>query len=398
MSLDLTASPTPEEAAAAHARPLDQLLRGPELEEAARIMTICNACRYCEGLCAVFPAMEMRRDFTAGDLRHLANLCHACGACYHDCQYAPPHEFGVNVPRTLEALRPVAYADHAWPRALAPMFAKNGVKVVALAAVSVALFLFAFMAAADPGVMFGVSEGPGAFYAIMPHNAMVAVFGAAFLWALIAFAMGFRNYWRDVEGGLGPTLGRGPDLAAILRGGADAGRLKNLHGGGMGCFNDDDRPRDRRRLLHHLTFGGFAACFASTACATLMHYLLGWEAPYSWGSAPVLLGFFGGTAMTVGALGLALARRARAPELTDPAGGMHTAFLHSLAAVGATGLALLFLRATPAMGTLLALHLGVVFAFFLAAPYGKFVHGLYRWLALVRHAQESRAHGHGDPE
>ena len=32
------------------------------LEEAERQLTICNACRYCEGYCAVFPAMEMRRD------------------------------------------------------------------------------------------------------------------------------------------------------------------------------------------------------------------------------------------------------------------------------------------------------------------------------------------------
>lgn len=381
-----------EEAAAAHARPLDQLLRGPELREAARIMTICNACRYCEGLCAVFPAMEMRRDFAAGDLRHLANLCHACGACYHDCQYAPPHEFGVNVPRTLEALRPVAYADHAWPRALAPMFNRNGPKIIALTAISVAVFLFAFMAFADPGVMFGVVEGPGAFYAIMPHNAMAGLFGAAFLWALLAFLMGFRNYWRDVEGGLGPTLGRGPDLAALAAGGHDAGRLKNLHGGGMGCFNEDDQPTDNRRLLHHLTFYGFLACLASTTCATAMHYVLGWEAPYSWGSAPVLLGFFGGSAMTVGAVGLARARMKREGALTDPAGGMHAAFTHSLAAVGATGIALLLLRSTPAMGTLLALHLGVVFAFFVAAPYGKFVHGLYRYLALVRHAQETRTH------
>ena len=56
-------------------------------------MTICNACRYCEGLCAVFPAMEMRRTFADGDLNYLANLCHQCGACYSDCQYSPPHEF-----------------------------------------------------------------------------------------------------------------------------------------------------------------------------------------------------------------------------------------------------------------------------------------------------------------
>ena len=26
-------------------------------------MTICNACRYCEGFCDVFPAMERRLEF-----------------------------------------------------------------------------------------------------------------------------------------------------------------------------------------------------------------------------------------------------------------------------------------------------------------------------------------------
>src|SRR4029078_12247667 len=34
------------------------------LEEADRLMTVCNSCRYCEGLCAVFPAMQMRRAFS----------------------------------------------------------------------------------------------------------------------------------------------------------------------------------------------------------------------------------------------------------------------------------------------------------------------------------------------
>ena len=77
----------------------------PILEEADRLMTVCNSCRYCEGLCAVFPAMEMRRSFSDGDLNYLANLCHACGACYTDCQFSPPHEFNVNVPQTLAALR-----------------------------------------------------------------------------------------------------------------------------------------------------------------------------------------------------------------------------------------------------------------------------------------------------
>ena len=64
-------------------------------------MTVCNACRYCEQYCPVFPAMEERLTFAAADLNYLANLCHNCGECLYACQYAPPHEFGINVPRTL---------------------------------------------------------------------------------------------------------------------------------------------------------------------------------------------------------------------------------------------------------------------------------------------------------
>jgi citrate/tricarballylate utilization protein len=53
-----------------------------------------------------------------------------------------------------------------------------------------------------------------------------------------------------------------------------------------------------------------------------------------------------------------------------------------------TGLALLVLRDTGAMGILLALHLGVVFGLFITMPYGKFVHGLYRFAALMKYARE----------
>ena len=52
-------------------------------------------------------------------------------------------------------------------------------------------------------------------------------------------------------------------------------------------------------------------------------------------------------------------------------------------------LALLVFRETPAMPYLLIVHLGVVLALFLTLPYGKFVHGLYRTAALVKHASES---------
>ena len=46
------------------------------------------------------------------------------------------------------------------------------------------------------------------------------------------------------------------------------------------------------------------------------------------------------------------------------------------------------LRATPAMGTLLAIHLGFVLALFITMPYGKLVHTVYRYAALVKNAME----------
>ena len=44
--------------------------------EASRQLTICNACRYCEGYCAVFPALERLSSLTPGDVTHFADLCH----------------------------------------------------------------------------------------------------------------------------------------------------------------------------------------------------------------------------------------------------------------------------------------------------------------------------------
>src|SRR5262252_7644570 len=78
-------------------------------------LEVCNACRYCEGYCAVFPALERRRRFSAPDVVYLANLCHDCRACFYACMYAPPHEFGVNIPKALAEVREQTYAQYALP-------------------------------------------------------------------------------------------------------------------------------------------------------------------------------------------------------------------------------------------------------------------------------------------
>jgi citrate/tricarballylate utilization protein len=365
------------------------------LEEADRLMTVCNSCRYCEGLCAVFPAMEMRRAFSDGDLNYLANLCHACGACYTDCQFSPPHEYNVNVPQTLAVARAESYAAYAWPRAFSGLFARNGMAIALIAALSVAAFIFGFAAFNDHAVLYGVHTGPGAFYELMPHNAMAALFGAAFLYAIVALVMGVRAFWRDI----GEPVGNKADAGSLFQAMRDAGELRYLDGGGVGCFNEDDKPTDRRKIFHHLTFYGFALCFAATAVGTLYHYLLAREAPYAWWDLPVVLGTVGGIGLLIGPIGLLSEKFKRDPVLVDQKRmGMDVAFIAMLFLTALTGIALLLLRDTAAMGPLLALHLGVVFALFITMPYGKFVHGIYRYVALVRYARERRMMLHGAAE
>ena len=70
--------------------------------------------------------------------------------------------------------------------------------------------------------------------------------------------------------------------------------------------------------------------------------------------------------------------------------GMDYAFIVSLFFVSFTGLLLLAVRETSFMGVTLAIHLGVVYGFFLILPFSKFVHGLYRFAALIASAGEAR--------
>ncbi|MGH7068004.1 MAG: tricarballylate utilization 4Fe-4S protein TcuB [Acetobacteraceae bacterium] len=356
------------------------------LAEGDRVMTVCNSCRYCEGLCAVFPAMEMRRAFPDGDLSYLANLCHNCGACYYDCQFAPPHEFNVNVPLTLARIRGESYARYAWPRFLAPLFARNGLAVFFAALISLVVFLAGF-ALANPEILFLVQTGPGAFYVLMAHNAMVVIFGIFFVAAVAALGAALANFWRDISEPAA-TLASPIFLAVAAY---DAIRLRYLEGGGPGCMNRGERPTDHRAIFHHLTFWGFALCFAATCVGTIYHYGFGREAPYAWWDVPVVLGTLGGIGLVLGTPGLLIAKLGRDPPIADPQNfGMELAFIAMLFLTGLSGLVLLLYRATPAMGVLLASHLGFVFAVFITFAYGKFVHGLYRFAALVRYARERR--------
>ena len=367
----------------AEAPRLEQLV-----EEAQRVLSICNACRYCEGYCAVFPALERRLAFTESDVHYLANLCHNCGACLYACQYAPPHEFQLNFPKVLAQVRKQTYKKYAWPGFLASAFDRNGLVVSLVTAASLA-FLFVFTAwLADPARLFVAHpDAAGSFYAVMPHRTMVVLFGGVSGFVVVALAMSFIRFWPD-SGEEGIDFLRPPASSNAVW---DAMGLRYLDGGGDGCTYPDANPSFARRNFHHLTFYGFLLCFAATSVATIYHYVFGWKAPYPLYSLPVILGVLGGIGLLVGPVGLMWLQYRRDPDLADRSQtGMDAGFLALLFFTGLTGLALLVLRESRAMGVLLALHLGFVLALFLTLPYGKFVHALYRFAALVRFHLERR--------
>ena len=214
--------------------------------EGDRIMQICNACRYCEGFCAVFPAMARRLTFTPADISYLANLCHNCGACYYACQYAPPHEFMVNVPRTFAEVRRETYKTYAWPSALGSLYDRNGAATALITTLCVCLFLIAVIGAVSPQVLFGTHVGPGAFYKVIAHNTMVAVFGVSMLWVILAFVMGFRKFWADMEEKMGDFVAPSTFWEAMW----NVLTLKYLDGGGEGCTYPDEKPSFTRSLVN----------------------------------------------------------------------------------------------------------------------------------------------------
>lgn len=345
--------------------------------EAARQIAICNACRYCEGYCSVFPAMFRERAFDGGDITQLANLCHNCRGCHYACQYTEPHEFAINLPAALAEARTESWERHAWPAGFARLFQRHGLALAAALVVGIAA---AFWALTTLG---GAGDG---FYAYLSHSAMVAIFAPAFLLPLLAVALSLRGYWGEV-GGQRITLADWAEAGRMIA------QMRNLAGGqGQGCnFEKGDRFSNARRHAHQAVLWGFLLCFASTSSGTLMHYLFGLEAPYAFFSLPKLLGVPGGLLLVAGTAGLAWLKTKADPTLADTSvrsGEM--GFVLLLGLTGLTGLMLYAATGTALVAGLLALHLGAVLAFFVTLPYSKMAHGFYRTAALLRDAQLKR--------
>ena len=355
------------------------------LKEAGRVMTICNSCRYCEGFCAVFPAMELRRTFTSGDLKYLANLCHNCRDCYYACQYAPPHDFSLNFPQAMAELRVETYSEFASPKFLSGLFQRNGIVVLLTTLLSIVTVYCTASLTKGSDAIFGTFTGPNSFYAVIPYAAMLVPFSILAVLVAVAFWRGIGNFWRETAEGPETLLSRHGNIGAVW----DVLTLKYLEGGGHGCNYPTDEFSTIRRTMHHAIFYGFIACLASTTIAAIYDHVFHIPAPYPLLSWPVILGTIGGVLMVIGTAGMLYLKAKMDPEPgTSKSQGMDVSFGLLLFFTSLSGLLLLAFRETSLMGTLLIFHLGLVLALFITMPFGKFVHGIYRYIALVRHSQE----------
>ncbi len=255
------------------------------------------------------------------------------------------------------------YQKYAWPKY---------VRVSAWLAVAIGLIVVALLA--------GRRSAQGAdFYGVIPHDVMIATFGIVAACIFAVHVMGLRRFWK--EGRL--------TLSALFRAAGDVLTLKNLDSRSAGCTYPDEHHSPARRRFHHFTFYGFLLCFASTTVAAIYHFA-GHIAPHPYLSLPVVLGTLGGIGLLIGPVGLYWLKRRRDPAIVDSQqDGMDISFLALLFLTSLTGLLLLVLRETAAMGVLLRIHLGIVLGLFLTLPYGKFVHAIYRSAALVRSVLET---------
>jgi citrate/tricarballylate utilization protein len=365
------------------------------VEEAQRQLTICNACRYCEGFCSVWPALERRRELTDSDLTQLANLCHDCRDCLDACMYAAPHEFELNPPRVFSELRVATY------RGGRPETTAATRRIWIVAALIAAAIAFTLIAGIDNGfdAIWQSHHGAASPYSVISDGVLLIAVAIPALWGLFEICAGAVRYWRRTATPL-RGAGGGRMLRAMLPALRDAATLRNLGGGELGCTYPSAKPSGARKWFHHMVAYGFTCCVGSTVSAAIIQHIVGTMPPYPFISVPVLLGTVGGAGMALGCAGLIVLKRAAARDGRDPDRAAARdaidpemvdrdyAFIVALGALAITGLLVEVLRSTTIFGVILVIHLAVIAVCFAVAPYSKFVHAVYRYLALVQDHME----------
>lgn len=361
-----------------------EIIDGNLLDEATRQFTICNACRYCEGYCPVWPAAHMRTLITNPDSIYLSNLCYDHRDCYYACPFVEPvHEFALNLPKVTRQVRKETY------RNLTADFTSTVARKASLLTLAI-IPLLAFWAVYFPKIY---STGSYSFYALVPKITTLTVSSglSAYLVILMIYFLG--KYIKSIEQENGIKSLRD---AEYLKLGNIVGTLKDvlLHRWFSEIHYPADNDSNIRMVNHLLIFFGFGFDLLSTTLGFVYEDIMKMPSPYSLASPVVIAGLIGGAMIVVGALS-SLATRGYSSRKQDfmEISSFDILFVILLLLVAATGLTVLITRlyTAPILSyAFLLVHYSMIYLLVIAAPFtSNFLHIVARFASLLKFNNEN---------
>lgn len=330
----------------------------------------CFQCATCTSVCALsneanaFPRKQMIEAQWGLKEKVLADpaiwLCHNCGDCTAQCPR------GADPAEALGAIRREAIKHYAFPRFLGEWVSNS--KYLPLLFL-LPVLIFGFIGAL--GLRHPPTR-PFVYAELFPANILEPLFFLVAGWVLLTFALGAGRFTKALRaGGAGGQIVKNlsPVLAEIL-----------VHARFSKC--EVERSRRWAHLLTLLGFLGLAFMGTAVGVGTmfgLMHtplpLLSPWKHLANVSAAVILVG-----------LVLVFVRWANPAPQGSKRTYFDRFFLFTLAGVVATGILSELLRFTQVpvlMYPVYFVHLILIFALLLYAPYSKFAHLLYRTVAMA---------------
>lgn len=334
----------------------------------------CYQCATCSAVCALSPedAPFPRRQIVAAQWglkeRVIGDpalwLCHNCGDCTVQCPR------GARPSDTLGALRQAAIRRFAVPQVLANAVASPKALVLLLL---LPVLIFGAIALWAPKTVSGPE-----FASVFPIGVLEPLFFTISGLVILAFAASTARFVR--------ALRASGANAPILAGLAPALKEIAAHSRFSKCGS-----RGGRRAGHLLTFwgfGGLAVMGTVVGIGTMAGVM---RTPLALTNPLKIFANLCAVAILAGTITL-LVSRTQDPEERAASTYFDWLFLLTLAGVVVTGIASELLRLADAVSVMYAVyfvHLVLIFALFLYAPYTKFAHFIYRTVAMAAVGRKS---------
>ncbi|MEM3714077.1 MAG: hypothetical protein QXF82_03930 [Nitrososphaeria archaeon] len=334
------------------------------IAEAARQLTICNACRYCEGYCDVWDAIEIRREFSPHDVLHLANLCHDCRDCFYACPYIPPHEFAINIPKIMKESRMISYKQFVFPKAfrwILDRFAQTYFILTFL----IFLALMTYVVFLHGATIFYKSYLP--MQLLFPPYIFLLLEYSMYAYVFILWYIEGSKYWKYI------SKGAKVEIKSVFKALGDVFLHKNFRGGGTGCAYPYDKGNYFRLVAHALVMFGFIIDWVGILFYPFVSLSF------------ILLYLLGSLMMFAGSVTL-LIMSGLADKNVDTEG--ISSFSGAFLLLSVSGILFFLFLPTPTWTIFFLIRVSSVGSIFLLAPFSKFIHPIFRFLSLVWNRQE----------